>query len=249
MQPGIHRITDCLVRVTPYVHNTRDAVVVFFGTLSNLPDLVARRREFRGARTSSGSPPAGASGTWLSSSPPGHVSGGASHGSEATGTGAQTTSCLLDMYKHFADGRELLLLSELQGQYAFVLYDSSKKTAFAARDPSGVERLYYKVEDDGGVSYTNSLDTLPAGEAGGARGDGRGSGERGRWQELPPGHYMVGKHVAQFALTLQQLETREKKESLDADALHMLLRREVEEEGEEEGALGAVRSLIRRGSK
>lgn len=117
MQPGIHRITDCLVRVTPYVHNTRDAVVVFFGTLSNLPDLVARRREFRGARTSSGSPPAGASGTWLSSSPPGHVSGGASHGSEATGTGAQTTSCLLDMYKHFADGRELLLLSELQVCY------------------------------------------------------------------------------------------------------------------------------------
>ncbi len=114
VQPGIHRITDCLVRVTPYVHNTRDAVVVFFGTLSNLPDLVARRREFRPPRGSGGSPPVGASGTWLSSSPPGHVSGGAAHGSEATGTGAQTTSCLLDMYKHFADGRELLLLSELQ---------------------------------------------------------------------------------------------------------------------------------------
>ncbi len=130
-----------------------------------------------------------------------------------------------------------------------MLYDSSKKTAFAARDPSGAERLYYKLEEDGGVSYTNSLDTLPAGEAGGARGEGRGAGERGRWQELPPGHYMVGRHVTQFALTLQQLETREKKESLDADALHMLLRREVEEEGEEEGALGAVRSLIRRGSK
>ncbi|GFR40077.1 hypothetical protein Agub_g621 [Astrephomene gubernaculifera] len=207
VQPGIQPITEQLVRVIPYVHNSKDAIVVFFGTLSNLQDLRAQRRNVRGAAAAAVPADAGA--------------------------GALTTSCLLDLYKRFGNGRELLMLSELQGQYAFVLYDSSRKQAFAARDPSGSEPLYFKVDEEGGVQYTNSLEQLPGGEA-----DRRG------WRELPPGHYMLGKSVSQFALSLRQLEKREKKESLDADALHMMLQQEeVQQEGD--GGFNAVRSLLR----
>lgn len=39
----------------------------------------------------------------------------------------------------------------LQGQYAFVVYDSHRKQAFAARDPSGRESLYYSFDDDDGL--------------------------------------------------------------------------------------------------
>ncbi|GIL71922.1 hypothetical protein Vretimale_585 [Volvox reticuliferus] len=127
------------------------------------------------------------------------------------------------------------------GQYAFVLYDSSKKQAFAARDPSGAEPLYFMIDDDGGVQYTNSLQYLPRGET-----------ERRSWKELKPGHYMLGKAVVQFALSLRQLEKREKKESVDADALHMMLQRESQAEEEERSgfsALAPVRSLLRNRSK
>ncbi|EFJ52326.1 hypothetical protein VOLCADRAFT_120289 [Volvox carteri f. nagariensis] len=212
VQPGIVPLTDELVRVTPYVQQSKDTVLVFFGALSNLHDLLTRSRPGSGVAAP-----------------------------EGAGTGALTTACILDLYKSFDSGRELLMLSELQGQYSFVLYDSSKKQAFAARDPSGAEPLYYKVDEDGGVQYTNSLEHLHRSDA-----------ERRSWKELKPGHYMLGKTVAQFALSLRQLEKREKKESLDADALHMLLQRESQAEEEERGAFSAlapVRSLLRNRSK
>jgi asparagine synthetase B (glutamine-hydrolysing) len=38
--------------------------------------------------------------------------------------------------------QELLMLSELQGSYAFVLIDSQRKQAFAARDPGGKKQSY-----------------------------------------------------------------------------------------------------------
>ncbi|GIL45747.1 hypothetical protein Vafri_2908 [Volvox africanus] len=212
VQPGIVPLTQELVRVTPYVQQSKDTILVFFGALSNLHDLLARSR-----------------------------SGSGVVAPEGAGTGTLTTACLLDLYKSFENGRELLMLSELQGQYAFVLYDSSKKQAFAARDPSGAEPLYFKIDEDGGVQYTNSLEHLPRGES-----------ERRSWKELKPGHYMLGKAVVQFALSLRQLEKREKKESLDADALHMMLQRESQAEEEERSgfsALAPVRSLLRNRSK
>lgn len=129
----------------------------------------------------------------------------------------------------------------MQGQYAFVLYDSVKKQALAARDPSGAEPLYYKVDSDGGVQYTNSLAHLPPGDP-----------DRRAWKELPPGHYMIGKTVAQFALSLRQLERRERQESQDAEALHWSLQQEEQraEEGERGGGgLSVVRALLRNRSK
>jgi asparagine synthetase B (glutamine-hydrolysing) len=37
-----------------------------------------------------------------------------------------------------------------QGQYAFIILDNSRRIAFAARDPSGSETLFYRIGDDGG---------------------------------------------------------------------------------------------------
>ncbi|PNW77555.1 hypothetical protein CHLRE_10g441750v5 [Chlamydomonas reinhardtii] len=197
VQPGVQAITDHLVRITPYVHNSKDQVLVFFGTLSNLHELCARHHEFSSRGKSVLDP------------------------SAASGTGAQTTTCLLRMYQHFA-GKEVMMLAELQGQYAFVLYDAVKKQAFAARDPSGSEPLFYKLDTDGAVLFTNDVDSLPTGEA-----DHKG------WKELAPGHYMCGRTITQFALSLDGLATRVHKESMDADALHAMLQAEVKAEEEE----------------
>lgn len=87
----------------------------------------------------------------------------------------------------------------LQGQYAFVIYDNNRKQAFAARDPSGAEKLYYHVSDDGAVSFASSPMSIPEAE------------RAEEWKELPPGHYISGKHpkIHQFALTPEQLYERE----------------------------------------
>ncbi len=106
---------------------------------------------------------------------------------------------------------------QLQGQYAFVIYDNHKKQAFAARDPSGVEPLYYRIGSDGCVSFTNSPEQLLAADGrADSSGHAAGPGQQAvqPWAELPPGHYMVGKTITQFALTPAQLETRERAESL-----------------------------------
>lgn len=125
-----------------------------------------------------------------------------------------------------------------------MVYDNVRKQAFAARDASGSQKLFYRVDDDGSVSFTNSLAQLPSG------GEERGSDAS--WCELPPGHFMSGKHLTQFALTPKQLATRERTESLDADALGVMLRREQEAEQEAEDGKGAgsvfispVRSLLK----
>eukprot|EP00798_Chlamydomonas_sp_ICE-L_P018622 gene18622-25137_t len=103
-----------------------------------------------------------------------------------------TTTLILELYNS-CKGSHKLMLSELQGQYAFVLYDGARKDSFAARDPSGAENLFYKDQDDGSVALTNSLD------------------------HLPPGHFMTGKdaQLQQFALTPEQLILRERRESLE----------------------------------
>ena len=97
----------------------------------------------------------------------------------------------------------------LQGQYSFVVYDSSKRQVFAARDPSGEPQctLYYNLEEDGDISLTNKPFLL------------EGSVQPEAWTEMPPGHFMSGKQakLQQFALTPQQLYTREVHQSMDDD--------------------------------
>lgn len=49
----------------------------------------------------------------------------------------------------------------VQGQYAFVIYDSRRKQVLAARDPSGSVPLYIAFGDEGSVSFTSSLVAVP----------------------------------------------------------------------------------------
>lgn len=80
----------------------------------------------------------------------------------------------------------LVVLSELQGQYAFVMYNSDRKQVFGARDSSGKERLFYELDDDNGVTVTNTREVRVRGV------DGVGWVE---WEELQPGHYICGRPV------------------------------------------------------
>ena len=112
------------------------------------------------------------------------------------------------IYRMYIREDPLILLSELQGQYAFCLYDGDKKQIFAARDSSGKEPLFMEICDDGAVSVSNSQITVPA-------PDGIGFTV---WSELPPGHYAYGKStlkIKQFALTPAQLSAREYYDTLE----------------------------------
>lgn len=87
----------------------------------------------------------------------------------------------------------------MQGEYSFIIYDHKRRQAFAARDPSGGEPLFYHISEDGDVSFAGSRLAVPDGE------------QPHEWRELPPGHYITGKNprLHQFALTPHQLAMRE----------------------------------------
>lgn len=93
----------------------------------------------------------------------------------------------------------------MQGQYAFMIYDSSKKQIFAARDPGGQQPLFYSLDADGSVSLTNKPVNVPGAET------------AADWQEVPPGHYVAGKtpRLHQFALTPEQLLARQYHDALE----------------------------------
>ena len=118
----------------------------------------------------------------------------------------------------FSQGEDpLILLSELQGQYAFAMYDGDKRQAFAARDSSGREPLFFEIDDDGGLSISNERLLVTS-------ADGMGFVT---WDQLPPGHYVCGKPVKmhQFALTPAQLSEREYIDAMDDDRSHHSSRR------------------------
>jgi hypothetical protein len=125
----------------------------------------------------------------------------------------------------------------LQGQYAFVIYDNQRKQAFAARDPSGSELLFYHVSDDGGISFASSRLSVPEGE------------RSEDWRELPPGHYISGKHprMHQFALTPHQLQVREARDSFGGSSSESLYRSMSLGTGaaaELDGGAGGVKELL-----
>ncbi len=179
--PGASAVAGNLLRVLPYVLSGNGMLLCFFGFLKNTKDLVDRL----------------------------HLDPSAQHHDDI---GSMTTdlikSLFLRLQKENKDKFEELLLSELQGHYAFFLYDSERKQALAARDPSGEQELFYRLDpDDGSVAFTNSLDQLPEDES-----------NRG-WLEVPPGHFVSGATLRQFALTPEQLQKRERDESCDLGSL------------------------------
>jgi len=170
-----------LYRVKPAVFQTENEICVFYGYLSNSEDVLDLLSK-SGRRSGFGCP----------------VVGSAQDGELAA-------ELLLHMYRGTSSKDLLIMLSELQGQYAFVVYDSHRKQAFAARDPSGRESLYYSFDDDDGLSFTNKPFEVPGGE------------RTADWEVMPPGHFIAGKssRLKQFALTPEQLHQREVFEAMD----------------------------------
>lgn len=200
VQPGVQEIGADLYRVHPYVHSRDKTAIVLFGYVSNVADLVGRKVAEKRLQIDTG----------LEAD---DGDGGCDGGGPPTPTGNHdvgrlTASAILQLYLDSGPGNEKVVLSELQGAYAFVILDSSKKQAFAARDPSGGETLYYLL-DDGAASFTHSLEALPPSEL------------RAAWQELPPGHFIAGKppRLQQFALTREQLMARDRQESMQSDEI------------------------------
>ena len=113
------------------------------------------------------------------------------------------------VYRMYARGEEpLILLSELQGQYSFAMYNGDKKHVFAARDSSGKEPLFFEITDDGAVSLANCRLAV----------DAHDREAKVAWEVLPPGHYISSKggpKVRQFALTPAQLSAREYYDTLE----------------------------------
>lgn len=171
-----------LRRVKPVVFQTRHHIVVFYGYLSNLEDMLELLSQK--GRKGLGSPAV-----------------------SPTQDGALAAELLLHMYKSTRASDLLIMLSELQGQYSFVIHDATRKHVFAARDPSGREPLYYAVDDDENLSFTNKPFEVPGGE------------RHSDWDEVPPGHFISGRNprLQQFALTPEQLHDREVYESMDGD--------------------------------
>ena len=56
------------------------------------------------------------------------------------------TSCMRTAC--FVSPCQYMLLLPLQGVYSFFIYDSNRRSVFAARDPSGREPLYYAMDED-----------------------------------------------------------------------------------------------------
>lgn len=177
---NVSEIVGGIRRMHPSVHHDaeKQSVCVFQGYLSNLDELVER---YSRGGTPLGSPSAG------------YMHEVISGDKEREGP----AEILYRMYLH---GEEpLIILSELQGQYAFVLYDGEKRQVFAARGCSGKEHvLFYEMSDDKTISVSNVELEIPA-------SDGVGMSQ---WDELISGHYISGKgfpKVQQFALTPDQL--------------------------------------------
>lgn len=177
-RPWLRHIASELYHVYPYVYGDEKRVIVLFGHISNLADLLRDRELHDGA-------------------------GSAIVADEGSSVASTTATLVLDLYFKTAPGDELLLLSSLQGQYALVIYDSTRRQVFAARDPSGQHPLFYRLENSGALCLTNNPAKLPATVGGDP------------WLELLPGHYMTGKKVEQFALTPEELSRKESLEFAD----------------------------------
>lgn len=194
VKPGVEGCID-LYRVHPYVYQSDTAFIILSGYLSNVDDLVARV------------------------SPCGCKQCDDDTGSPFCVIGDKGTKAAAALLQAYQDGRTsgqsgsenlMVLLSELQGQYAFVLYDSVRRAVFAARDPSGKEQLYYHSTPDGYTSFTNRPIDVP--EAG---------VRHSSWYELPPGYFVSGRHARlhQFALTTEELIQREFLERTSPDRI------------------------------
>eukprot|EP00210_Caulerpa_lentillifera_P004082 g3895.t1 len=191
VREGFIQLTEHFRRKEPVLYSTEKALIVFYGYVSNLDDLCTRMGRTGSSHTKYQS--------FL------QFGDDLAGGLDMT-MGDITARVILHLYLTDKSKDPLLLLSDLQGHYAFVIYNSEDKNVFAARDASGKEPLYYKTDHEkggGGVTlsnkpmYINELEEVE--ERGGVM-----------WNEIPPGHYLYGRnpHLQQYALTPDQLTCR-----------------------------------------
>ncbi|CAD7699317.1 unnamed protein product [Ostreobium quekettii] len=167
--------------IQPHVYRDDRAVVVFYGHLSNVDDLLLHIG-LGGRKTA--------------------LAGAGWGGDEAEmvrrniDEGTLAARVLLSMFLDHRDRDPLWVLSELQGHYAFVIYDTATKQAFAARGPSGRQQLFYHSDPDQGVSFADRPIAID------------GTHAESEWVKVPPGHFVAGKtpKLQQFALTPEQLQ-------------------------------------------
>ncbi|KAK9810271.1 hypothetical protein WJX72_007713 [[Myrmecia] bisecta] len=168
----------------PRVAFAKDVVAVFCGYLSNLEDLLDRHR-LHSLRQ------------WCSKDSSADQTSLAAH-------------VLHHLYFQYAPANLMVLLSELQGEFTFMLYDAHRKRAFAARSPSPYQPLYQATDKDGCLHVTNEPpSTNQAPQAHDVPHDA--------WREVPPGHCITGRNfnLQQFALTPGQLTERRSIELLE----------------------------------
>jgi asparagine synthase (glutamine-hydrolysing) len=67
---------------------------------------------------------------------------------------------LLPMYSHYGQKRLVEMVSQLDGQFAFVLSDAKTGFYMAARDPIGIASLYYGFGQDGEMWFSSELKAL-----------------------------------------------------------------------------------------
>lgn len=185
---GLFEVVGGLRRVQPSVYHDSEhnIICIFQGYLSNLDELIERYCDL---------------GTIGAASPTAVIRSAGKDGREAA------AEVVCKMYQR--NDSPLILLSELQGQYAFTLYDAEGKQAFVARDSSGRENVFYEISDDGNVSVSNRKLNVSSSDI--------SVGGQVQWSLLPPGHFISGKtpKLQQFALTPKQLSLREYYESMD----------------------------------
>jgi len=168
------------VRTQPIVYCAPDgsATIVFRGCIRNVEELLSTSPFFRGENASIPNSPV-ARKNWLRADP-----------------ASLAAEVVLHMYLCSRDS-PIVFLNELEGSYSFAIYDD-RQTAFAARDCSGREPLFYTLGSDGSVAVATEPLDVPAHDG---------------WKELPAGMYLAGRNhqLAQHSLSLSELYSKEKR--------------------------------------
>lgn len=172
------------LRVQPVVFTCPggQGVIVFQGCIKNLPELLVSSPCFRGGGDAG-------------------LPGFPERARLEADPGALCAEAVMHMYLCSRDA-PVVFLSELEGSYAFALFDAGRQVAFAARDGSGRERLLYSLGADGGVAFSSG------GGAGGPDGPAA-------WADFPAGHFMAGRGHALCRHSLSRSELRDRRRSLE----------------------------------
>ena len=80
---------------------------------------------------------------------------------------------------------------QINGMYAFVLYDNATDTFIVARDPIGIIPLYIGYGKDGSIWFASEMKALQE--------------HCDHFELFPTGHYMVGKSLGRFKILKQRL--------------------------------------------